>query len=316
MRRVKRYSEEQIDRANRVNVVEYVKSQGLEIQKSGNWYKAKHMGGLYFNVRGNTWHWETRNAGGQGAISLCMEYENIPWKEAVKKLLNEEMDEMRYQKDWQPEKEEEKEFILPDKNDTYKHVIAYLTKTRGLDYDLVKDMIKMGFLYENKHRSCVFVGFDEYGVAKHASIRSTNTVGTTFKQDVAGSKKEYSFSISGSNEILNVSEAPIDVLSYITLQKINHIERADSYVSLGGVTNKALDKFLKKNPNIKKIRVCTDHDIAGEECANRIFQQYSSQYKVTRHRPKKKDFNEDLIEEREIECLKKTKALEKIGIKK
>lgn len=296
---IKRFSEEQIDRANRIDVVEYARSTGLEIARSGNWFKAKHMGGLYFNKNANTWHWETQDVGGTGAISLCMKLENLEWKDAVKRLLGEEMETMRHSEQWTPVEEPQREFQLPDKADNYRHVYAYLCKSRGIDKEIVDMAVKKGLLYENTQRSCVFVGKDAEGIPRHASVRSTNTQGKVFKQDVPGSQKQFSFSISGTSGVLNVFEAPIDVLSYLSFQKLHGLDINDSYVALGGVTDKALERFLDEHDNINKIRVCSDHDEAGEGCAARIYNRYKEEYQVTRHRPKSKDFNEDLVHYRQ-----------------
>ncbi len=257
---LKRFTDEQIERAGRVDVVEYARSQGIGIKKSGLWYKAQNMGGLYFHRGANTWHWETQDTGGKGAISLCMKLENKTWVEAVKTLLGEDMEPIRHSQDWKPEPEPPREFHLPDKNDTYRHVFAYLTKTRGIDSGILKEMVDKGYVYENTQKSCVFVGRDKEGIAKHASVRSTNTYGKAFKQDVPGSQKAFSFSISGTSRTLNVLEAPIDVLSYMSLQKIYGKEIKDSYVALGGVASKALEQFLEDHKDIEKIRVCTDND--------------------------------------------------------
>ncbi|MCI8507269.1 MAG: DUF3991 domain-containing protein [Lachnospiraceae bacterium] len=292
---LKRFTDEQIERAGRVDVVEYARSQGIGIKKSGLWYKAQNMGGLYFHRGANTWHWETQDTGGKGAISLCMKLENKTWVEAVKTLLGEDMEPIRHTQDWKPEPEPPREFRLPDKNDTYRHVFAYLVKTRGIDSGILKEMVDKGYVYENTQKSCVFLGRDKEGTAKHASVRSTNTHGKAFKQDVAGSQKAFSFSLSGTSGTLNVFEAPIDVLSYMSLQKVYGKQTNDSYVALGGVTDKALERFLKEYPDIEKIRVCTDNDQAGEKAASRFFESYKEKYKVTRHRPTHKDFNEDLV---------------------
>lgn len=257
----RRFSEEQIERANRVDVVEYAKSMGHQMKRSGNWYKAKGQGGLYFNRAANTWHWEVEGVGGVGAISLCMELENKTWIEAVKTLLNEEMEPIRHAHDWKPEPESPREFKLPDVNNTYKHMTAYLTKTRGIEPSVLKAMIDRKYIYENTKNSCVFVGRDKEGIAHHASVRSTNTTGKVFKQDVPGSDKSYSFNIHGNSGILNVFEAPIDLLSYVSLQKLLGKQTRDSYVALGGTTDRALERFLKDYPDIQKIRICTDNDI-------------------------------------------------------
>lgn len=259
---LRRFTDEQIERANRVDVVEYARSIGLKIKRSGEWYKAKGKGGLYFYQPANTWHWDIESVGGIGAISLCMKLENKTWVEAVKTLINEEMEPIRHERDWKPAPEKPKEFHLPDVNHTYEHMMAYLTKTRGIEPSVLKAMIDRKYIYENTKKSCVFVGRDKAGNARHASVRSTNTTGKVFKQDIPGSQKAFSFNIPGNSGTINVFEAPIDLLSYVSLQKLLGKTCKDSYIALGGVTDKALERFLQDYPNHNKIRICTDNDMA------------------------------------------------------
>lgn len=300
----RRFTEEQIERANRVDILEYARSQGLHLKKQGSSYEVlDYKGGFFITPSQNLWYRFNDKEGG-GVVKLCMKLENKTWVEAVKTLLNEDMEPIRHRADWKPEPEPLREFHLPNKNDTYRHVFAYLTKTRGIDESIVKTMVDKKLLYENTQRSCVFVGRDKEGVAKHASIRSTYTQGKAFKQDVAGSQKAYSFSITGTSGTLNVFEAPIDALSYMSLQKLYGRDTNDSYLSLGGVEDRALERFLADNKDIEKIRVCTDHDQAGEKAVARIYERFGQDYKVTRHRPTNKDFNADLVAIRQQEQMK------------
>lgn len=299
--KLKRFTQEQIDEADRVDLVEYVKRLGYEVSNSGAWSKVKDMGGLYFKREANTWHWETQDCGGKGCISLCMKLENKSFVDAVKTLAGEEMNSVRHDTNWQPEPLAKPEFVLPQKNNTDCHVFAYLTKTRGLDELLVKALFRSGMLYENTYRSCVFVGFDEHKKPRHASVRSTNTVGKIYKMDVPGSEKQYSFSSRGTSETINVFEAPIDLLSYMNLQMIEEKPINDSYVALGGVTDRALERYLSLYPDIRCVNVCTDNDEAGNNCYERLKEKYGSKYEVIRTSPKGKDFNEDLIAHRRQE---------------
>lgn len=257
---LRRFSAEQIERANRVDILEYARSQGLHLKKQGDSYKVlDYQGGFFITPSKNLWNWFDNHTGG-GVVKLCMEIENKTWVEAIKTLTGEEMEPIRHTREWVPEPEILKEFHLPPRNDTYQHVFAYLGKTRGIDEGIIKDMVAKKLIYENTQRSCVFVGRDKEGVAKHASVRSTNTAGKVFKQDVTGSQKRFSFSISGTSGTLNVFEAPIDALSYMSLQKLYKKQVKDSYLSLGGTSDKALEQYLEDHPDIQKIRICTDND--------------------------------------------------------
>lgn len=289
------YTDEQIARANAVDILDYARSQGLELKRDGKDYRVKnYSGGFIITPEKNNWNWFDGNVGG-GVVRLCMFLENKTWQEAVGTLLNEDMEPIRRRPDWKPVEEPPKEFHLPERNDTNKHVYAYLTKTRGIDTEIVKKMLDQGYIYENQKRSCVFVGRDKEGVPRHASVRSTNTVGDAYKKDVSGSQKKFSFSISGTSGNLNVFEAPIDALSYMSLQKMEKKPVNDSYLALGGVTDKALEQYLIDHKDIRKITVCTDGDEAGEKAAERIKERYGTDYEIVRQRSSHKDFNEDLI---------------------
>lgn len=289
------YTQEQIDRANAVDIFDYARSQGLEMKREGkDWRVKNYPGGFMITPEKNTWNWFVESKGG-GVVQLCMFLENKTWPEAIGTLLNEDMTPIRHAPDWKPAKEPPKEFILPERNDTNKHVYAYLTKTRGLDADIVKNMLDNGYIYENKYRSCVFVGRDTDGVPRHASVRSTNTSGNTYKKDVSGSQKKYSFSVPGTSGVLNVFEAPIDALSYMSMQKQAGKPLEDSYLALGGVSDKALARYLADFPDIQRIRICTDGDEAGDRAAGNMMNTYGKDYAMERIRPVHKDFNEDLL---------------------
>ena len=63
----------------------------------------------------------------------------------------------------------------------------------------------------------VFAGLDADGAVRHAHKRSTNSFGKTFRINVEGGDPRYSFHYNGTDGNLFVFEAPIDLLSYISL---------------------------------------------------------------------------------------------------
>lgn len=78
----------------------------------------------------------------------------------------------------------------------------------------------------------VFVGTDEHGVPRHAQKRSTNSQGKAFKLNVEGSDARYSFHHLGMDGELYIFEAPIDLLSYLTLYSADW--QRHSYVACCG----------------------------------------------------------------------------------
>lgn len=290
-----RFSDQQIEMANTINIIAYAKSRGYHVKKiSNNSYKLPGYGGLFISGDGSKWNWFSQSKGG-GAIQFVMEIEGKTWVDAVKELLDisyEEHPVVLKIRDVEPKGK----LVLPDKNDTYKHLFTYLIKSRHIDKDIVTDFVDRKMLYEDKNRNCVFVGFNDKDEAAYASRRSARTVGKVFKGDVRNSEKSWPFHYSGSSNTVCIFEAPIDLMSYLSLLKVHGIDDFEHHLlSLGGVTDKALQTYLKVNSNIETIMLCLDNDQAGHDACSRINEQYGGDYKILRHKPNGKDFNEDLV---------------------
>lgn len=296
---MKRFTEEQLERARSVSVIELAGEQGIELERHGHNYRAKSTGGkdwggLLFNDEKNLWNWVSEDCGGN-AIHFVMKFKGLSWVDAVHDLLGESENAFMVHDSYtNPQKEEKpKVLTLPTENDTYKHVYAYLMKTRCIDKEIVDIFVKNKLIYEDEKRNCVFVGLDEDGTAKHAAVRSTNDQ-KKFRMDASGSDKKYAFHLTGTTDVVNVFEAPIDLLSYMTLQKRHQIPMNAHYVVLSGTSLTALDHYLEVHPDIKRVNVCTDNDEAGKKCCEKIYEKYGESIRIVRHRPKEKDFNEDL----------------------
>ena len=149
-------------------------------------------------------------------------------------------------------------------------------------------------LYESadKHNA-VFVGRDSQGKPRHVHMRGTLT-GSGFRQTLAGSNKSYSFHHTGIGKRLLVFEAPIDLLSYISLHPEGWQE--NSYVALCGVGISPIERFLDEMPQLEEVTLCLDNDKAGHDAARRIAKQLLDEWevKVSAHFPDYKDWNEDL----------------------
>lgn len=310
-RREMHFTDEQIEQANSVNIIDYAKRRGYPVkQVTTHSFKIPGYGGLYIHSGGLKWNRFSADIGG-GTIQFVMHMENKSWVEAVKELLNLPASQYLYSTPVQ-EKFKEKEpdkrlFQIPEKNDTYKHLFAYLINTRKLNKQIVYDLVNLNKIYENKYyNSCVFVGYDETGEAKYAAIRGTSS-SMQYRKDVAGSDKSYPFAANVrlgnvcnesefSNKNLYVFESPIDLMSYLSLLKLHRINDFDAYcISLGGVCDLALERFLNEHPEITEITLGLDNDEAGRFACEQIRQKYSNRYIIKRHIPENKDFNEDLI---------------------
>lgn len=285
------FTDEQKQRANAVDLEDFLTRQGERLLRSG---REKRMDSDHsITVRGNAWYDHASEKGGLAIDFVQMFYgKNFP--DAVTMLLNGEQGQV-YRPSEQRRPEPPKPFVLPEANRDMRRVFAYLTKTRYLDRDVVSVFTRAKLIYEDaEYHNAVFVGFDANGIARHAHKRGTYTQGESFKGNVDGCDPRYSFHFTGQSNTVYVFEAPIDLLSFISLYQRDW--KQHSYVSLCGVAVHALLQLLADNPQITKIGLCLDHDKAGIKARERIKnilaeREYGNVFSLF---SQQKDWNEDL----------------------
>ena len=176
-----------------------------------------------------------------------------------------------------------------------RRVFAYLVKQRHIDRQVVAHFARAKTLIEDsKYHNCVFVGTDEQGVPRHAHKRSTNSYGKAFRQNVEGSDPRYSFHHLGSDGDLYVFEAPIDMLSFITMYPEDWT--AHSYVACCGTSGLPVLHLLSQTPQVREVFLCLDSDEAGWAACQRMAEQITEQSGLVPQRlcPQLKDWNDDL----------------------
>ena len=139
------------------------------------------------------------------------------------------------------------------------------------------------------------MGRDADGHPRYASSRGINE---KFRQDAAGAEKAFGFVHRGTDKQLLVFEAPIDLLSFIELFPKNWQQH--NYLSLGGVSGKALRQFLSERPDVERVFLCLDADKAGEDACKRLTALLPDTVSVTRIQPCMKDWNDVLVHRAEI----------------
>ena len=85
-----------------------------------------------------------------------------------------------------------KTLILPEKTGIPLRLYVYLCRKRGIDGDIVNTLMQKEMLYEDRRGNIVFVGHDEQGKPRFASLRGTYG-DCFFRGDCAGSDKRYGF---------------------------------------------------------------------------------------------------------------------------
>jgi len=186
-------------------------------------------------------------------------------------------------------------FELPARNIDNRRVFAYLRK-RGIASQVINGFMAAGLLYEDaQHHNCVFVGRNAQNKAMFASKRGTYDMGgSSFKGDVTGSDKNTAFRLPARPDIdaVMVFEAPIDMMSYCTMQR----KLTSNAIALCGLHDGALETYLRDNPCLKQIVLCLDADGPGQTAAKDIAKKYAQKgYKVSIYIPSHgKDWNEHL----------------------
>ena len=290
------FTDEQKERANSVDLEEFLRQRGEKLSRAGRESRLARV--HHITVRGNEWYDHIARRGGH-AVSFVQHFYGTSYQEAMELLLGKELGEAYPAA--QPKREEPpKPFALPPPNADMRRVYAYLMKQRHISREVVTHFARAGLLYEDaKYHNCVFVGTDEQGAPRHAHKRSTNSQGKSFKLNVAGSDARYSFHHPGTDGDLYVFEAPIDLLSYITLHPENWQQH--SYVACCGTSYEPVRWILTRMEAPQMVSLCLDHDNAGDQGCERMAKQISSEFGIPTRRlvPEQKDWNEDLCALRE-----------------
>ena len=293
------FTDDQKCRANNVDLVDFLQRHGEKLLPSG---RDKRLASDHsITIRGNEWYDHSAEKGGY-AIDFVRQFYGLSFPEAVTMLLGGEQGES-YRPVSQKIQETKKTFSLPRPHSDMRHVYAYLVKTRCIDREVVNYFAKAKLLYESCERSkdgakeyhnAVFVGVDETGTARHAHKRGLYTEGVGFKGNVDGSDPRYSFHWIGKSDDLYVFEAPVDMLSYITLYPKNW--QRHSYVALCGVGCQAMLWMLEQCPQISHVSLCLDNDEAGYKASERLKNQLAEKgYASERRISQGKDWNDDLV---------------------
>ena len=185
-------------------------------------------------------------------------------------------------------------FTLPEASSNMHRLFAYLCKSRGLSPAVVAAFIRAGLIYEEAHfHNAVFVGRDDRGIPRHAHLHSTGSLSHSFRLNLPGSDSRFSFHHTGTDGRLYVFEAPIDLLSHITLNPEGWEQH--SYLACCGLSMKPLLFRLEQQPALNQVFLCLDNDPAGEAACLRMEAELETRgLSVRRLRPSAKDWNDEL----------------------
>ena len=152
------FTDEQKERANSVDLEEFLRRRGEKLLRAGRESRLTRV--HHITVRGSEWYDHIARRGGH-AVSFVQHYYGTTYQEAMELLLGNELGEAYPAA--QPKREEPlKPFALPPPHTDMRRVYAYLMKQRHISRKVITHFARAGLLYEDaQYHNCVFVGTDE-----------------------------------------------------------------------------------------------------------------------------------------------------------
>ncbi len=309
------------DQVRTIPLREVLERYGFEPKSEGTTLRAKSE--LHnIVVTGSMWFDNKAGIGGAGAIDLVIHIARVDFSAACRSLA----DHFRPLAASQgllcvpksphqlPQKDkksfEELAAIYAIRDDTKWPVArAYLVEKRGIAADLVDELHARGSIYANDHSpnpSLVFLHRDCHGIVRGATLRDTKHQ-SAFRPCL-GSKKSAWFAVGDLAKASKIAavESPVDALSYYCL----HASAAEDLAVVSCAGNMVSRELMAQAYDRRRsFIVALDNDIAGEQGwrnAQDTTHDWTG-FQISSHRPKHKDWNEDLIAMKQSLCAPKLK---------
>lgn len=273
-------TQEQITAAQHTDIAEFLRARGEKLRREGSHYIWKEHDSCV--ITGYMWYQNSSGKHG-AAVSFVQHFFGMSFPQAVLALLKDQQLNLSVTELPPREKKAKSDtmpiaFALPPSAPDHRRLFAYLTKTRCISPDIVTDFLQDKLIYQDVYGNIVFVCYDKLGQVRAAHRRGTNT-SHRYRGFVAGGDFACGFSyVCETADTLYVFEAPIDLMSYISLHRHQPWHKS-SYLSLGGLADDALRRFLSEYPDIRKIVFCLDNDTdKPENWGQAAAQKYSRNY--------------------------------------
>lgn len=276
-----RVTPEQIERANLVNLPDFLRSQGFSLKQVGREYVLQEHDSLHIkdNKAGEVGKWFrfSENRGGNN-IQFVQEFMGLDFVSAVELLSNEKAIPFHSHIASKAEPPKNREITLHESKDLSR-AMHYLHNVRGLSIaSLEKLAVKGRLSQEEKTGNAVFKIFDENGLLVGAEKVGTSSM--RFKSFDKGAADGYGFEIvSGKPANTYFFESAIDAVSFADLYPEHRDYRL---VSMAGVKPSVVTETMKRYAiSPENIYLCTDNDKAGNEFAEKLIARYPAMKRVT-----------------------------------
>ena len=294
-------SQEEIQTAKQVDLLSFLQATNPSelVHVSGQTYCTREHDSL--KISNGKWYWFSRGIGGVSALDYLIKVQGYSLPQAVE-LIGGRSSFLPPKQAKLPETP--RRLLLPERNNSSEQVIRYLRR-RGIHPEVIGYCIENTMLYESKdYHNAVFVGYDEGGKPRYASIRGT--IGK-YKGEATGSDKHYSFGLTEgrSSPHLHLFESAIDLLSFVSILHMKGQDwNRDAFLSLAGVFQSkrqdvlpvALQRYLDQHKEVQTIHLHLDNDEVGRGAAEGIKRSLAGRYSVLDEPPAcGKDVNDQLM---------------------
>lgn len=294
-------SQEEIQTAKQVDLLSFLQATNPSelVHVSGQTYCTREHDSL--KISNGKWYWFSRGIGGVSALDYLIKVQGYSLPQAVE-LIGGRSSFLPPKQAKRPETP--RRLLLPERNNSSEQVIRYLRR-RGIHPEVIGYCIENTMLYESKdYHNAVFVGYDEGGKPRYASIRGT--IGK-YKGEATGSDKHYSFGLTEgrSSSHLHLFESAIDLLSFVSILHMKGQDwNRDAFLSLAGVFQSkrqdvfpvALQRYLDQHKEVQTIHLHLDNDEVGRGAAEGIKRSLAGRYSVLDEPPAcGKDVNDQLM---------------------
>lgn len=275
---------EVVAKAKEMDLLTYLKNYepGELKHVKGNVYQTVTHDSL--KISNGKWMWWSEGIGGRSALDYLIKVRGIQFTEAVEMIAGNI--DVKAPVAAEPVKEV-RHLVAPDEADDNKRALGYLTK-RGIDREILEELYAAGIWYQTKeHNNVAFVGADYAGMIKLVTLRGTYG---NFKNTVAGSDRKYPVRVSPEllgnfevkNNVVHLFEAPVDMLSYMTLMKMTGTDyRNHNFIALCGIYQpkekieesavpSGLIRYIEEKPHTKTVCLHLDNDEPGKKAAQAL----------------------------------------------
>lgn len=275
---MKIFTDEQIQKAAEVDIVDFCAQNNLPLVSDGNRYfrHAEHDS-LVVDRKRNSFYWNSEQKSG-GPINFVQDVvlNKKDFKQAVNLLLDEDskylkQSDVKYVNEPYEYQNKEVPGLI--------HVRRYLHEQRGISNRTIRELSAAGVLVEDKFHNAVFKWFDQdnhiVGASEQGTTIDHEKYGKRGTRKMIQKNSTTNFGVShtiGKPKNLKFFESSIDLMSYRDL----HPKLKDTQlISMEGLKQNTVYHYLLQNITQQKqapdsVSICVDNDEAGHNFYDKI----------------------------------------------